>query len=143
LKASLEVLSEPDLVAQIRKSERFYGGGGRGLSFEGVRGAARRAENATPLSGPFRLDIPPHVAERIRTLPPEVKQSVKHALRLLSSYPAAGEPLRGQLEGYWRYRVRRYRVVYRPMRRAIRILAIGHRRAIYEGVGDRIRSQVS
>jgi hypothetical protein len=28
------------------------------------------------------------------------------------------------------------------MRRAIRILAIGHRRAIYEEVGDRLRSQV-
>lgn len=95
------------------------------------------------MSGPFRLDIPSHVADRIRALPPEVKQGVKHALRLLSNDPAAGEPLRGELEGYWKYRVRRYRVVYQPVRRVIRILAIGHRRAIYEEVGDRIRSQVS
>jgi mRNA-degrading endonuclease RelE of RelBE toxin-antitoxin system len=93
------------------------------------------------LSGPFRLDIPSHVAERIRTLPPEVKQGVKHALRLLSNDPATGEPLRGDLEGYWKYRVRRYRVIYRPVRRVVQVLAIGHRRTIYEEVGNRLRSK--
>ena len=118
LKASLDVLSDPDLVARVRERALLRWWGAWSVLRRGVRGAARRAEDATPFSGPFRLDIPPHVAERIRTLPPEVKQGVKHALRLLSSDPAAGEPLRGQLEGYWKYRVRRYRVVYRPMRRA-------------------------
>jgi mRNA interferase RelE/StbE len=85
-----------------------------------------------------RLDIPPHVAEIIRVLPPEVKQGVKEALRLLSRDPGAGAPLRRELEGYWKYRVRRFRIVYQPMPRLVRIVAVGHRRTIYEELGERL-----
>ena len=38
LKATLEVLSDPQLMAQIRRSEKFFASGGRGLSFEEVFG---------------------------------------------------------------------------------------------------------
>ncbi len=38
LKASLDILSDPDLMDQIRKSRRFYASGKRGLSFEEVFG---------------------------------------------------------------------------------------------------------
>jgi antitoxin YefM len=38
LKATIEVLSDPELMDQIRKSERYYARGGRGLSFEEVFG---------------------------------------------------------------------------------------------------------
>ena len=93
------------------------------------------------MRAPLRLDIPPHVAERIRSLPPEVKQGVKEALRLLSRDPGAGEPLRLELEGYWKYRVRRYRVVYQPVRRVVRVVAVGHRRTIYEELGERSRTK--
>ena len=93
------------------------------------------------MRAPLRPDIPPHVAERIRSLPPEVKQGVKEALRLLSRDPGAGEPLRRELEGYWKYRVRRYRVVYQPVRRVVRVVAVGHRRTIYEELGERSRTK--
>jgi antitoxin YefM len=36
LKATLEVLSDPELMRQIRQSEKFYASGGKGLSFEEV-----------------------------------------------------------------------------------------------------------
>ena len=36
LKATLEVLSDPDLMRQIRRSQRFYAEGRRGASFEDV-----------------------------------------------------------------------------------------------------------
>jgi mRNA interferase RelE/StbE len=88
-----------------------------------------------------RLDIPPHVAARIRRLPPEVKQGVKEALRLLARDPRSGEPLRRELEGYWKYRVRRFRVVYQPIGRIVRIVGVGHRRTIYEELGDRMRAR--
>src|SRR5713226_6125559 len=47
LKATLDVLSDPDLMRQIRRSRRLYSAGGRGLSFEDVfdeplRAAAKR-----------------------------------------------------------------------------------------------------
>ncbi len=38
LKDSLEVLSDPDLMKQIRRSKRFYTKGKRGMSFEAVFG---------------------------------------------------------------------------------------------------------
>jgi mRNA interferase RelE/StbE len=87
----------------------------------------------------FRVDIPPHVAEVIRVLPPEVKHGVKEALRLLARDPGAGVPLRRELEGYWKYRVRRFRIVYQRAPRLVRVVAVGHRRTIYEELGERLR----
>ena len=91
----------------------------------------------------FRPEIPPHVAEIIRHLPPDIKPAVKSALRVLSSDPYRGVPLLRELEGLWKYRVRRFRIVYavesRP--RIIRIMAIGHRRQIYEEILDQLRGK--
>ncbi|HEY7696855.1 MAG TPA: type II toxin-antitoxin system RelE/ParE family toxin [Vicinamibacteria bacterium] len=89
----------------------------------------------------YRFEIPPEVAEVIRHLPPELKRSVKEALRGLSRNPTAGEPLRRELQGLWKYRVRRYRVVYaiEPKRRVLRILGVGPRVEIYERVAARLR----
>lgn len=88
----------------------------------------------------FRQDIPPSVAEVIRHLPPELKRSIKQALRSICGDPRIGEPLQKELEGYWKYRVRRFRIVYRADRssRIIRILAVGHRRSIYEEAAERL-----
>ena len=38
LKATLEVLSDPDLMAQIRRSDKYFASGGKGLSFGEVFG---------------------------------------------------------------------------------------------------------
>lgn len=38
LKATLEVLSDPALMAQIRRSDKYFASGGKGLSFEEVFG---------------------------------------------------------------------------------------------------------
>jgi mRNA interferase RelE/StbE len=79
-------------------------------------------------------DIPPHVADIIRALPPDVKRSVKHAIRALAQDPAIGVPLLGELAGLWKYRVRRFRIVYDVERsqRRLRIVAVGHRAVIYD-----------
>ena len=91
----------------------------------------------------YRLAIPPHVADVIRRLPPDVKRSVKQAMRALASQPDAGEPLRRELEGLWKYRARRFRVVYAVdrARRLVQILAVGHRRTIYEEAAERVRKK--
>lgn len=89
----------------------------------------------------YRPDIPPHISEVIRHLPPEVKRGIKAALRALSDGSAAGEPLQRELEGFLKYRVKRYRIVYaldRP-RKIIRIVAVGHRRGVYEELADYVR----
>jgi len=89
----------------------------------------------------FRPDIPPHVAEVIRHLAPDLKRSVKQALRALCSDPFSGEPLLKELEGLRKYRVRRFRIVYEIDRekRLLRIFAVGHRRGVYEQVADQLR----
>ena len=88
----------------------------------------------------YRPDIPPHVAEIVRHLPPELKQGIKQALRSLSADPFAGTPLIGELTGLWRVKVRRFRIVYELDRKArmIRVFAIGHRREVYEEIADRL-----
>jgi mRNA interferase RelE/StbE len=87
--------------------------------------------------------VPPKVAEVIRHLPPDIKRAVRAALSALANNPSAGEPLEEELAGYWKYRVRRYRIIYRVIRpgKALRILAVGERRSIYEEAVELLRSQ--
>jgi len=89
----------------------------------------------------YRPDIPPHVAEIVRHLPPDVKRSVKQALRSLSTNPFAGAALMRELSGLWRFKVRRFRIIYDLDRKArvLKIFAIGHRREVYEELADRLR----
>lgn len=85
----------------------------------------------------FRPEIPPHIATSIRRFPPDLKRSIKQAIRALSVNPT----LRRELEGLWKYRVRRFRIVYEVDRRkrTLRIVAIGHRRQIYEALTSLLR----
>ena len=88
--------------------------------------------------GRYRLVIPPHVAHVIRRLHPDLKRSVRNALRALGDDPSKGSPLRRELEGLWKFRVRRFRVVYAVdrSRRIIQVVAVGHRRTIYEELSE-------
>jgi mRNA interferase RelE/StbE len=92
---------------------------------------------------PYRLDIPPHIADIFRHLAPDLKRGVKQALRSVSADPFAGTPLIGELAGLWRIKVRRFRIVYEFDRkhRMIRIFAIGHRREIYEQAAALLRKK--
>ena len=89
----------------------------------------------------YRPDIPPHVADIIRHLPPDVKRSVKQAVRALSADPSMGVPLRRELSGLLKFKVRRFRIIYELDRKArvIRIFAIGHRRDVYEELAGQLR----
>ena len=89
----------------------------------------------------YRPDIPPHIAEIVRHLPPDVKRSVKQALRSLSADLFSGTPLIRELSGLWKFKVRRFRIIYELDRKArlIRIFAIGPRQEVYEDLADRMR----
>jgi mRNA interferase RelE/StbE len=92
---------------------------------------------------PFRTDIPPHVAEVIRSLHPDLKRSIKAAVRNIATNPECGEPLMRELDGLWKYRVRRFRIVYAIFRKArvIRLIAVGHRQSIYENLTAKLRTK--
>lgn len=92
---------------------------------------------------PFRPDIPPHVAEVIRALHPDLKRSIKAAVRGIATNPECGEPLMRELDGLWKYRVRRFRIVYAIDRKArvIRLIAVSHRQSIYEDLTAKLRTK--
>jgi mRNA interferase RelE/StbE len=89
----------------------------------------------------FRPEIPPHVAEVIRSLHPDLKRSIKSAIRAIAADPECGEPLLRDLDGLLKYRVRRFRIVYAVDRTShtIRLMAVGHRQSIYEELSAKIR----
>ena len=54
--------------------------------------------------------------------------------RLATTPERYGEPLRASLKGFWKLRVGDYRVVSRIVRQEVWILAILHRKSVYEAV---------
>ncbi|MCS6303400.1 MAG: type II toxin-antitoxin system RelE/ParE family toxin [Nitrospira sp.] len=91
----------------------------------------------------FRPDIPPHVAEVIRSLHPDLKRSIKSAIRAIAADPDCGELLQRELDGLRKYRVRRFRIVYGidQKARGIRLMAVGHRRHVYEELTEQLRQK--
>ena len=89
----------------------------------------------------FRPVIPHHVADVIRSLHPDLKRAIKSAIRAIASDPECGEPLLRELHGLWKYRARRFRIVYAVDRKArtIRLMAVGHRRSIYEELSAQLK----
>jgi mRNA interferase RelE/StbE len=85
--------------------------------------------------------MPPHVAEVIRSLHPDLKQLIKSAIRAIVANPECGELLKRKLDGLHKYRVRRFRIVYAVghKKRVIRLMAVRHRRSVYEELTDRLR----
>lgn len=59
--------------------------------------------------------------------------------RLTASPEHFGAPLKGSLGGYWKLRVGDYRVVFKVDGNSVWILAVLHRRDVYERVSRRLR----
>ena len=98
LKETIDVLSDPALMNQIAESKAFYRTG-------------NPCEKAPHCVTSLRPDVPPHVAEVIRSFRPDLKRSGKSAVRAIAADPECGEPLLRELDGLWKYRVRRFRSV--------------------------------
>ena len=74
------------------------------------------------------------VKNDIKQLPKTVKNMVKKAIeqKLLLDPIGFGKPLRYSLKGHRRLRVGDYRVVYRMNESEILVVAIKHRKDVYE-----------
>ena len=90
---------------------------------------------------PYRVEILAHVEDAIRRLPPDIKRGVREAIRAIGLKPGRGEALRRELRNYMKCRVRRYRIIYHIDRSARRItlMAVGHRRTIYDELTTSLR----
>jgi prevent-host-death family protein len=118
LKGSLEVLSDPDLMKQILRSKTFMQRKAKHVFRGRFWRTSSGPEAAKTVMTVYRPDIPPHVAQLIRHFLPELKRSVKQAIRSLSSNPFSSEPLLRELTGLWKYKVRRFRLIYEVDRKA-------------------------
>jgi mRNA interferase RelE/StbE len=74
------------------------------------------------------------VKSDIPQLPKKMKSIIKTAIeeRLMSDPVGFGKPLRYSLKGHRRLRVGDYRVVYRIEKNRVVIVAIKHRKDVYE-----------
>jgi mRNA interferase RelE/StbE len=73
-----------------------------------------------------------------RKLNPEIKKAAKAALKELAENPSCGKELQAELSGFRSYRFMRYRIIYKidTANKHLVVWAIGHRRDIYENLGD-------
>lgn len=81
-----------------------------------------------------RARYTPEAAERIRKLHPLVKKEVREGIRSLLDNPLLGYALHDELAGYWSFRVRMYRVIFRPNddESTLDVVFVGPRRSVYE-----------
>jgi mRNA interferase RelE/StbE len=83
---------------------------------------------------------PAVVDEDLPILPANLRRRVLQAIgsRLSSNPERYGHPLRGTLRGYWKLRVGDYRVVFKVSRRDVWVLAVLHRKKVYDMAGRRM-----
>jgi mRNA-degrading endonuclease RelE of RelBE toxin-antitoxin system len=86
----------------------------------------------------YRLRISREVSEIVRHLPPQLKRKIKAAMRAIAADPDAAKPLKDELQGLSSRAVGRRRIILRIRQGIIEIVAVGHRRDIYERVADEL-----
>ena len=64
------------------------------------------------------------------------REQLEHGLDELSQVPHTGKALKGELNGYWSFRVGVYRIIYaiRNKEVVVEVLRIHHRKEVYEKV---------
>lgn len=82
----------------------------------------------------WTLRYAPSAARAIRKLDPQIQRRVRAALLALVEEPERGKPLLMTLRGLRSLRTGDYRIIYRLQERLLEILvvAVGHRREVYE-----------
>lgn len=80
-------------------------------------------------------------AKAIRKLDPRARARVKAAVELLVDEPTRGKALQLTLRGLRSWRTGEWRIVYRVKATEVEILvvAVGHRREVYDRLRDRLK----
>ena len=88
----------------------------------------------------WRLFITPRVQAALRTFPPGTKRYIREALAEIGKDPWAGKPLRDELEGFYSFRAKRFRIIYQIQHHHITVvvIAVGPRETIYEELAGEI-----
>jgi mRNA interferase RelE/StbE len=89
----------------------------------------------------YTLRYHPAVRDDLPRISVDARRRIARMIELrLGTDPARfGAPLSGSLRGYWKLRVGDYRVVFKVAETDVWILAIVHRRDVYERAMRRLR----
>lgn len=84
----------------------------------------------------MKIELEQQVVDFIRSLAPEPRRAFRDALRKLQREEGDVRALEGELDGFYRLRVMRYRLIFfyspRGRSRRIRCVYAAHRALIYE-----------
>lgn len=88
----------------------------------------------------WRITYAKTAVRQIRKLDPQVRRRVRAAIETLAEEPTRGKPLQLSLKGLRSLRTGDYRIVYRAVadRLEILLIAVGHRRDVYDRLRDRL-----
>ena len=80
----------------------------------------------------FEIRTTPKFEKLFKKLPRDVQERVVKRILNLAEEPYQGKPLHGKLKGKFSLVVGDYRVVYEVRENTVYLLAVGHRKKIYE-----------
>ncbi|MBC7090499.1 MAG: type II toxin-antitoxin system RelE/ParE family toxin [Nitrososphaeria archaeon] len=82
---------------------------------------------------PYKAALTKSFLRELRKLPEDVRTRVLRAVDEILANPFSGLRLQGELEGRWRWRVGKYRIIYRvePTSQTVILLDVGLRKTIY------------
>jgi len=83
---------------------------------------------------PYKVALTRNFLREFKKLSKHTKDRVSRVIDEIVANPFSGVKLRGELEGRWRWRVGKYRIVYMidQTRQLVVFLDVGLRRTIYE-----------
>jgi mRNA interferase RelE/StbE len=89
------------------------------------------------------IELEQQVVDFIRSLPPQPRQNLRRAVKNLQRENGDIRALEGELEGFYRLRVQRYRLIFfyqvRGTRRFIRCVYVAPRNIVYEIFAEHVR----
>ncbi len=88
----------------------------------------------------YKVRITPFANNAAKKLNPKAKKAAKTALKELTKNPYLGKKLQAELSGFFSYKFLRYRIIYKAeaSEKVIIVWGIGHRRDIYESLGEHL-----
>lgn len=83
---------------------------------------------------PYKSILTRNFSKEFDKLPRDIKERISEALEKTAEIPHTGTRLRGKLEGLWRWRTGKYRVIYMidEKQKTVVFLDVGLRKTIYE-----------
>ncbi len=89
----------------------------------------------------WNVKYTPTAAKAIRKLDPGTRAQVRAAIERLIEDPTRGKPLQLTLKGLRSWRTSDWRIVYRVTKTRLEILivAVGHRRDVYDRIHERLK----